>query len=261
MHERTGGEGIKRTAFCRIPIAQICGGYLQTEQGDSLAVLADSIARRGLLQPVVVRRTAHGYALICGARRMAACRMLGMEEIDAALIDADDESALLCRLEEHHASRRPHFLSEAHEIAARGGMALAERSALGRGFFEDRIRALALGPQARRIAASERLSIEQCAPLHAIQNHALQEEAALLIAQRELTPGQAWRLVCGRLVGLQRMAAGEDAGRRRRADVEMHNGNDKNAAGSAAPQSGRKRRRRAQGGQREQGSIHEDGDC
>ena len=154
MHERTGGEGIKRTAFCRIPIAQICGGYLQTEQGDSLAVLADSIARRGLLQPVVVRRTAHGYALICGARRMAACRMLGMEEIDAALIDADDESALLCRLEEHHASRQPHFLSEAHEIAARGGMALAERSALGRRFYEDRIRALALGPGAPSCATA-----------------------------------------------------------------------------------------------------------
>jgi len=42
--------------------------------------LADSIRKKGLLNPLTVRKTTEGYELVCGWRRYNALKMLGMEE-------------------------------------------------------------------------------------------------------------------------------------------------------------------------------------
>ena len=60
----------------------------------SLAELADSIARDGLLQPVLVRRTpADRYEIIAGERRFRAAKLAGLTEIPVILVDADDATA------------------------------------------------------------------------------------------------------------------------------------------------------------------------
>jgi len=43
--------------------------------------LADSIRKKGLLNPLTVRKTPDGYELVCGWRRYNALKMLGMEEV------------------------------------------------------------------------------------------------------------------------------------------------------------------------------------
>ena len=43
--------------------------------------LADSIRKKGLLNPLTVRKTTEGYELVCGWRRYNALKMLGMEEV------------------------------------------------------------------------------------------------------------------------------------------------------------------------------------
>ena len=61
---------------------------------DSLAELADSIARDGLLQPVLVRRTpADRYEIIAGERRFRAAKLAGLTEIPVVLVEADDATA------------------------------------------------------------------------------------------------------------------------------------------------------------------------
>ena len=57
---------------------------------DSIANLAESIRENGLIQPIVVRKTAMGYQIIAGERRWRACRMLGMNEITAVVKGFDD---------------------------------------------------------------------------------------------------------------------------------------------------------------------------
>ena len=61
---------------------------------DALAELTFSITEIGLLQPVVVRRTADGYELIAGERRLRACQEAGMSTIPAIIRTTDDSEML-----------------------------------------------------------------------------------------------------------------------------------------------------------------------
>lgn len=61
---------------------------------DALQALAASIRENGLLQPVAVRRGEGGvYQIIAGERRWRACRLAGLTEIPAVILDADDLQA------------------------------------------------------------------------------------------------------------------------------------------------------------------------
>lgn len=59
----------------------------------ALSELAESIAKHGLIQPIVVRPTAGGaYQIIAGERRWRACRMAGLSEVPVVIKEADDRS-------------------------------------------------------------------------------------------------------------------------------------------------------------------------
>ncbi len=62
---------------------------------DALAVLAESIATTGLIQPVVVRALGGGeYELIAGERRWRAARTAGLTEVPVVVRDADERQRL-----------------------------------------------------------------------------------------------------------------------------------------------------------------------
>lgn len=69
-------------------MAIITEGQLVRAEMDSDHVieLSNSIASHGLLEPIVVRRTAIGYQLIAGAHRLAACKRLGWSDIPANVL-------------------------------------------------------------------------------------------------------------------------------------------------------------------------------
>lgn len=59
---------------------------------EALQELADSIAKHGLIQPIVVRPEANGsYRIIAGERRWRACRMAGLSEVPVAIKEVDDK--------------------------------------------------------------------------------------------------------------------------------------------------------------------------
>ena len=108
----------------RLRTADIYGGMIPSRlrEDETLPALAQSIARHGLLQPIVVQENpANGrYMLVCGARRLAACRMLGLEEIDAVNIPGDKPEAVACFLEEHFTRKGVSFLEEARLLSGDG---------------------------------------------------------------------------------------------------------------------------------------------
>lgn len=185
----------------RVPVQDIYGGMVAgREQADeTLASLAASIARHGLLQPIVVRRNSQAgrYALVCGARRLAACRLLGMKEIDALCLDMDDAAAAACFMEEHCLRRAPCAIEEAQALSSLDREVLLACTALGRQVIEQRLELLGLPLRVQEIARQRRLSLEQALPLLFARGEERQEEAALIIAERSLTPAQARRLVLG----------------------------------------------------------------
>ncbi len=62
---------------------------------NSLQELADSIAKHGLLQPLVVRTMPNGsYQLVAGERRWRASRIAGLEEVPVIIRQIDDGEAM-----------------------------------------------------------------------------------------------------------------------------------------------------------------------
>ena len=68
---------------------------------ESLTELADSIRRHGILQPISVRRTATGYQLIAGERRLRAGIQAGLTEIPCILMHLDDRESGVVSLVEN----------------------------------------------------------------------------------------------------------------------------------------------------------------
>ena len=67
---------------------------------DSIKGLAESIKVNGLLQPVSVRKSGAQYELIAGERRYRACKLIGQKDIEAIILEKDDdESANLALVE------------------------------------------------------------------------------------------------------------------------------------------------------------------
>ena len=85
--------GKRRTVFGSIPIGEIRTNPKQPRQHfeeKALDDLAESIRKRGVLQPVIVRPEPEGgYTLIAGERRLRASRRAGMNQIPAIMSEDD----------------------------------------------------------------------------------------------------------------------------------------------------------------------------
>lgn len=68
---------------------------------DELAELQSSLKANGLLQPITVRRSAVGFELISGERRLRAATRLGWADIPAVIRDVDDRTLLTLALVEN----------------------------------------------------------------------------------------------------------------------------------------------------------------
>lgn len=61
---------------------------------EAIQELAQSIRSNGLIQPLVVRRTASGYELIAGERRMRAAKEAGLKQVPIVIRRSTDREAL-----------------------------------------------------------------------------------------------------------------------------------------------------------------------
>lgn len=100
----------------RVPIELVQAAPHQPRQAfsqSSIAELAASIARYGLLSPLVVRAVPDGYQLIAGERRLRALKLLGAGRADALVLPVGDCDAALMALAENLQREDLHYLEEA----------------------------------------------------------------------------------------------------------------------------------------------------
>ena len=91
-------------ALQQVPIEQIHRSPFQPRQSirpETLAALAESIRRQGIMQPVVVRRQGAEFQLIAGERRWRAAQEAGLQEIPAVIREASDSEAAALALVEN----------------------------------------------------------------------------------------------------------------------------------------------------------------
>ena len=60
---------------------------------EAIAELADSIARRGVLQPILLRPDGDGYQIVAGERRWRAAQAARLHKVPAIIRDIDDSAA------------------------------------------------------------------------------------------------------------------------------------------------------------------------
>jgi len=83
-----------RTVLTMVPLSAVVPNPDQPRKHfaeEALADLAASIQARGLLQPIIVRRTADGYRLLAGERRFRAATLAGLDRVPALIREGDDD--------------------------------------------------------------------------------------------------------------------------------------------------------------------------
>lgn len=80
-----------------IPITEISPAPFQPRKAmnqSRLKELARSIKEKGVLQPIIVRRTQKGYELVIGERRWRAAQLIGLKELPALVRESSDSEAM-----------------------------------------------------------------------------------------------------------------------------------------------------------------------
>lgn len=95
---------------------------LRSVDPSAASALAENIAERGLLQPIVVRPKPgkpEAFILVAGAHRLEAVKELGWEDVTCRVVKADDLVARLFEIDENLVRRDLSVLDEAKFLAER----------------------------------------------------------------------------------------------------------------------------------------------
>lgn len=79
--------------------------------------LADSIRQHGVMQPVILRKTAHSYELIAGERRWRASQKVGLQDIPGIIRDLDDQQVAALALIENIQREQLTAIEQARALA------------------------------------------------------------------------------------------------------------------------------------------------
>ncbi|MEA5039795.1 MAG: ParB/RepB/Spo0J family partition protein [Clostridiaceae bacterium] len=145
-----------RQDFQRIPIDRIAKNPNQPRRlfdAESLASLAESIRRYGVITPLTVRRLNGGFELVAGERRLRAARLAGLETVPCYIVEASAESSGLMALLENLQRQDLDFFEEAaflRQLCDRFGMTqqqAAERIGRTQSAVANKLRLLRLSPE------------------------------------------------------------------------------------------------------------------
>lgn len=125
------------------------------EEGGDIEGLAQSIAKEGLIEPIVVRPKDGRLELVAGSRRLAACKLLGWRKIPSRILELNDQESFETAVAENVARRSLSPIEEAKaferyiETNGWGSEAqLASRIGKSKWYVSRRLRLLTLPPEA-----------------------------------------------------------------------------------------------------------------
>ena len=190
-----------------LPAAEIRPNPMQprrTFEETGLRELAESIRRHGILQPLTVRRTAAGWELVAGERRLRAAVLAGLETVPCLEAEVDGRASALLALVENLQRKDLHYLEEAEAIAAflhQTGMtqeAVAAQLGMSPSALANKLRLLRLSPACRALLVEHGLTER-----HARCLLRLEDEGERLTALRQAAAAQTEQYVERRLAALQ----------------------------------------------------------
>ena len=187
--------------FTSIAVADIrASPYNHRKTFTGLEELGDSIATKGLAQPIVVRRSpppAAGkrgpkleptpYELVCGERRWRAAKLRGIGHLPAIIRELDDVEVLELQLIENIQRADVHPLEEAdgyHDLIERHGYTverIVQKTGKSRSWVYGRLKLCELVPEVREAFLADKLGAQVALALARLPAVELQVEALAVV--------------------------------------------------------------------------------
>ena len=160
----------------------------------ALQELADSIARYGLIQPIVARKREDGYyQIIAGERRWRASRLAGLTEVPVRVLEADDRRTAELALVENLQREDLNPIEEAkgyRTLMEEYGLTQEETArSVGRSrpAVANALRLLSLSPRVMELVEKKELSAGHARALLPLGSDQLQLEAAREVLKKSLS--------------------------------------------------------------------------
>ncbi len=169
--------------------------------------LADSIAQKGIMQPLIVRRVGEKMELIAGERRWRAAQKCGLKEAPIIVRSATDQDVLELALIENIQREDLNPIEEARafsRLAKDFGMKqedIAQKVGKSRAAVANAMRLLELHEQVQTWVVQERLSVGHAKVLLGVKSHEEQLKLAEETLRRGLTVRGAEQLMADHFAG------------------------------------------------------------
>ncbi len=190
---------IKSSNYVRIEEIVPCKYQPRTEfDEEALQSLAESIKEKGVLQPLLVRKTNDGFELIAGERRWRASKMAGLDEVPVIIKDFDDKEVLEVALVENLLRENLSAIEEAEGLQrlidefSHTQDALAQIMGKSRSYIANTLRLLNLPQSVQYMVKENKLSAGHARALIGLENA---EELAKKIIAKGLNVRQVEDLV------------------------------------------------------------------
>lgn len=154
--------------------------------------LEKSVARYGILSPLVVRSREEDYALICGGRRLSAARACGLKKVPCLVTRCTQEEEEALRIIDNHQRLQPDFTLTAEALKAliySRGYSIGEAAKLAGLTFDDaaeKLRTLSLGRKLLRAVVTGGLTQRHAAALLRLGDDRARETALCEMAYRRI---------------------------------------------------------------------------
>ncbi len=169
---------------------------------DKLEILADSIKKYGVLQPIVVKKLDNGfYKIIAGERRWRASKLAGIDKIPVVVRDYDDKETMEIALVENLQREDLNPFEEARgyrelmDLFSMTQEQVAQRVGKSRSAVANSIRLLSLCDEIKSFVLKKELTVGHVRALLATDNEGVQLMAARRIVEEGLTVRQTEALI------------------------------------------------------------------
>ena len=165
---------------------------------EALNALAQSIKEKGILQPLLVRRTEDGYELIAGERRWRAAQIAGLNRVPVIEKKLEDKEVLEVALVENLVRENLSAIEEAEALQrlidefSHTQEALSQTIGKSRSYIANTLRLLNLPLKAQTFIKEGKLTAGQVRPIIGLENA---EQLAEQIVKKGLSARQVEDLV------------------------------------------------------------------
>ena len=191
------------TGLIQLPIEEIIPNPFQPRTRFNeleLDELSDSIRQHGVMQPIVVRRTARGFELIAGERRWRASQRAGLSDIPAIIRDLNDRQVAALALieniqrEQLTAIEQARALARMRDVFSMDQTALAAMISSSRSNVANLLRLLNLAPSVQSMLEAGSLEMGHARALLPLPEN-IQQKAAEDVVKLQLSVRQTEALV------------------------------------------------------------------